>query len=143
MVKRKNYTPIGDLIKKLQTAHISVPKESEPIFTSKKEDVDRIIIHENNEEHEIPEEVKPFVKPSSETVTIPPDLKKFGLVPISSSNSSIFQSVKLPISDDKVIQGLHEPVTSSWRWLAELSLFLLRQAHLALRTIHGHVVRVV
>lgn len=144
MTKTKNYTSINHLIDKLKKEYISVPIESEPIRIKTKEEIGDIpIIAETEKEHEVPEEIKPYVRINQDTLDIPPDLQKFGLKPVSPSSSSIFQSIKLPISDDKVMQGLHKPVTSSWRWLSELSIFLLRQAHLMLRTVHGHVVRVI
>lgn len=139
----KNYTPIEDLISKINSQSISLSKESEPIVESRKILAEGPLIQEVGKEQEISEEVKLYIKKSNGSMEIPPDLKKFGLTTVSPSNPSIFTSVKLPISDDKVMQGLSKPVTSSWRWLSELSLFLLHRAKLTLKMVRGKAVRVV
>ena len=139
----KNYTAIDDLVKKykrslaVKTA-ISKPKEAE-LFTRKKEK------YEIKEavEHKAEEEVRPFVQARSETIELPPDLKKMGLQPASSTQFPSYQNIKLPLSDDKIVAGLHQPITSSLRWLATLLEYILGQAHLALKVIHGKVVRVI
>jgi hypothetical protein len=139
-----NYTPIDDLIKKIRLSYVSLPKEAEPIQNVSDEPmIDESLIKETEIEHEIPKEVQPYITVNEDALNVSPNLQRFGLKPVSPTGPSIFQSVKLPITDDKVIEGLHKPITSSWRWLSELSLYLLHHAHLALRTIHGHVVRVV
>jgi len=137
-MRAKNYTPIDDLIKKhQQPAAISKPKEAEPIVSSS----EKIIIKEAVE-HQPKKEVKPYVKVRKETIELPPDLKKMGLRAASSTKFPSYQTVVLPISDDKVLQGLHAPIYSSLRWLATLAWYLLKKAHLTLKVVHGHVVRV-
>jgi len=134
---QKNYTPIDDLIKKWpQNDIISLPsKEAEPII--KKE-----IEFKEVKEKEIEEEIGPHVVKRQEIINLPPDLKNLGLKPISTTQFPQYQTVKLPISDEKIITGLSAPVSSSLRWLATLALYLLQQAHLSLKVIHGRVVRV-
>ena len=134
---QKNYTPIDDLIKKWpQSDIISLPsKEAEPI--PKKE-----IEFKEAKEKEIEEEIRPHVVKRQEIINLPPDLKNLGLKPISTTQFPQYQTVKLPISDEKIITGLSAPVSSSLRWLATLALYLLQQAHLSLKVIHGRVVRV-
>ena len=134
---QKNYTPIDDLIKKwLQNDIISLPsKEAEPI--PKKE-----IEFKEVKEKEIEEEIGPHVVKRQEIINLPPDLKNLGLKPISTTQFPQYQTVKLPISDEKIITGFSAPVSSSLRWLATLALYLLQQAHLSLKVIHGRVVRV-
>ena len=134
---QKNYTPIDDLIKKWpQNDIISLPsKEAEPI--PKKE-----IEFKEVKEKEIEEEIGPHVVKRQEIINLPPDLKNLGLKPISTTQFPQYQTVKLPISDEKIITGLSAPVSSSLRWLATLALYLLQQAHLSLKVIHGRVVRV-
>jgi len=134
---QKNYTPIDDLIKKWpQNDIISLPsKEAEPIL--KKE-----IEFKEAKEKEVEEEVRPHVVKREETIKLPPDIEKLGLKPIPTTQFPQYQTVKLPISDEKIITGLSAPVSSSLRWLATLALYLLQQAHLSLKVIHGRVVRV-
>ena len=134
---QKNYTPIDDLIKKWQQKEaVSLPsKEAEPI--PKKE-----IEFKEVKEKEVEEEVKPHIVKRQETIKLPPDIQKLGLKPVPTTEFPQYQSIKLPITDDKIISGLHAPVSSSLRWLATLALYLLQQAHLSLKVVHGRVVRV-
>lgn len=133
-----NYTPIDDLIDKYKSEFIGLPKEAEPILKSTEQTQIQEVI-----EHEPAEEVKPFVQPKAETIKLPPDLKMLGLQPVSSSQFQSYQNIKLPISDDKVIQGLHSPISSSLRWLATLAVYILRLGHLQLRVVGGRVIRVI
>ncbi|OGK26517.1 hypothetical protein A3C28_03145 [Candidatus Roizmanbacteria bacterium RIFCSPHIGHO2_02_FULL_39_9] len=87
--------------------------------------------------------MKPYVEIKAESIELPPDLKKLGLQTTSSSSFPSYQNIKLPITDDKIVAGLNSPITSSLRWLATFALYLLQQAHLTLKVIHGKVVRVV
>lgn len=134
---KKNYTSIDDLIKKWQQKEaVSLPsKEAEPI--PKKE-----IEFKEVKEKEVEEEVRPHVVKREETIKLPPEIQKLGLKPVSTTQFPQYQAVKLPLSDDKIISGLHAPVSSSLRWLATLALYLLQQAHLSLKVVHGRVVRV-
>ncbi len=134
---QKNYTPIDDLIKKYQQSSlVSQPnKETEPI--PKKE-----IEFKEVKEKEIEEEVKPHIIKREETIKLPPDIQKLGLKPIPTTDFPQYQNIKLPLSDDKIVVGLHAPISSSLRWLATLALYLLQKTHLSLKVIHGRVIRV-
>ncbi|PIP63318.1 hypothetical protein CO165_02140 [Candidatus Roizmanbacteria bacterium CG_4_9_14_3_um_filter_33_18] len=132
-MNKKNYTSIKDLLEK--NKKISLPKEAEPIAAEKFE------IKEPSEDN-IEEEVRPFVSPRAETIELPPDLKKMGLQAVSQSQFSDYKNIKLPISDEKIVVGQKAPITSSIRWLAAFALYILAQAHLGLKVIHGHVIRV-
>ncbi|KKP59714.1 MAG: hypothetical protein UR54_C0025G0021 [Candidatus Roizmanbacteria bacterium GW2011_GWA2_34_18] len=132
----KNYTAIDDLLDKTKNRDkISLSKEAEPIAAGKFEIKE---IAEDNLE----EEVRPFVSPRAETIELPPNLKKLGLQAVSNSNFPSYKNIKLPLSDEKIIVGQKAPITSSLRWLATLALYILGQAHLGLKVIHGHVIRV-
>lgn len=129
----KNFTNIDDLLEENKRA--GQPKEAEPIATEKFE------IKEPSEDS-IEEEVKPFISPRAETIELPPDLKKLGLQAVSHSKFSSYKNIKLPLSDEKIIVGQKAPITSSIRWLATFALYILAQAHLGLKVVHGHVIRV-
>jgi len=132
----KNYTAIDDLVKKNKNnENISFPKEAEPIAAEKFEIKEPV-------EDNVEEEVRPFVSPRSETIELPPDLKKLGLQSVSHSKFPGYKNIKLPLSDEKIIVGQKAPITSSLRWLATFALYILGQAHLGLKVIHGHVIRV-
>ena len=134
----QNYTSVDDLIKKNKIIPSGKSKESEPLpSSSEKFEIKEVVAHQPEEE------VRRYVQVKAETIKLPPDLKKLGLQSSSSSPFSTYQNVKLPISDDKIVIGLHAPITNSIRWLATFALYLLQQAHLTLKVIHGKVARVV
>jgi len=124
----KNYTPIDDLL------GTNRPKEAEPISAEFeiKEPV----------EHSPEEEVRPFVSPRAETIELPPDLKALGLEAVSHSKFPSYKNIKLPLSDEKIIVGQKAPFTTGIRWLSTFALYILAQAHLGLKVVHGKVIRV-
>lgn len=134
-----NFTPIDpDKIGTQNQPAVSGPfKEVEPIVsTPEKFELKEVA------EYELAKEVKPYIKVKQQTIQLPPDLKKLGVQSTPSSVLRSYQNVKLPITDDKVLTGLHAPISSSFRWLATLAFYLLKRAHLGLKVVHGHVIRV-
>lgn len=132
-MSKKNYTSIDDLLEK--NKNISLPKEAEPIASEKFE------IEEPVEDN-VEEEVRPFVSSRAETIELPPDLKALGLEAVTHSKFPSYKNIKLPLSDEKIIVGQKAPITSSIRWLATFALYILAQAHLGLKVVHGRVIRV-
>ncbi len=135
----QNYTAIDDFIAE-KKAVSSPHKESEPVGKSLQLDrgeVSRIVEMQGQDESS-----QQYISEKKEDIEIPDELKKIGLKPVNVEQFSSFENIKLPISDDKVLTGAHAPITSSLRWLATLGLYLLARAHLTLRIVHGHVVRV-
>ncbi len=133
----KNYTPIDKLIAHYKsTLSSSFSKETEPASTEEVE-YQRIV------EHEPSEEVRKYIEHRKETIKIPSDLKDLGIEAREEAAFQKTEEVILPLTDEKIEEGLHKPITSSWRWLAELALYILKQAHLTLKKIHGHIRRVV
>ena len=128
-MSKKNYTAIDNLLGS------GLPKEAEPMMAEKFE------IKEPAEDN-VEEEVRPFISPRAETIELPPDLKKMGLQAVSHSKFPSYKNIKLPLSDEKIIVGQKAPITSSLRWLATFALYILAQAHLGLKVVHGHVIRV-
>ncbi|MCR4276862.1 MAG: hypothetical protein NUV87_01915 [Candidatus Roizmanbacteria bacterium] len=130
-----NFTAIDDLLKKKKKDNgISLPKESEPI--GKEFEIKEPV------EHSPEEEVRPFINPRAETIELPPDLKKLGLQAVSNSSFPSYKNIKLPLSDEKIVVGQKASITSSIRWLATFALYILAQAHLGLKVVHGRVIRV-
>ena len=133
----KNFTPIDKLIAHYKsTLASSFSKETEPASTEEVE-YRRIV------EHEPAPEVQKYVEHRKETVKVPADLKKLGVIPREEAAFQKTEAISLPLTDEKIEEGLHKPITSSLRWLAELALYILKQAHLTLKKIHGHIRRVV
>lgn len=98
-------------------------------------------------EVELPKEVeKAGVTFQRETVEIPPDVQKLGVqhagptTPVA--NMPVLPQVVLPISDQQVVAGLHVHITNALLWLAIWCIKRLKKAHLALKNIHGEIIRV-
>lgn len=80
-----------------------------------------------------------------ENITVPPDLRKMGVMSLGPSApipSTSAVAIVLPISDPQIVAGLHMQVYSAIRWLAEWCLRQLKKAHTTLKVIHGKVTRV-
>jgi hypothetical protein len=77
------------------------------------------------------------------TINLPVNLTQAGVQP-AGQNITIGDgsSVKLPLSDDQIIAGLHEKPTSSWRWLAEWCIRKLKKLHIVIKYIQGKAVEV-
>ena len=105
-------------------------------------------VSEVTSEIEISPEVKMagVKKVGKEIIELPPDVTKLGVsaagsaLPITGVTTTPL--VSLPISDEKVLSGLSDQVTSALRWLAVWCFKKLQKAHLTLRIIHGKIVRV-
>lgn len=92
-----------------------------------------------------PEVEKAGVTAYKETIELPPDIKKLGIAPTGSATpvvTTVVPPVVLPISDDKVVAGLHARLLSSLRWLAVWCIKKLKKAHIILKIIHGKIIRV-
>jgi hypothetical protein len=99
----------------------------EPIYTEVNPDV------------EVPPGMGEFIQKTSETIDLPADVRKMGVTEVGPSAPLVEPAVevKLPISDVRVEQGLHAPVVSNFRWLAQWCLRQLQKAHLHLKKLTG------
>ncbi|QQG44367.1 MAG: hypothetical protein HYW86_00390 [Candidatus Roizmanbacteria bacterium] len=129
-----NYTPIDDII--ANGGYSS--KEKEPAMVKS----EPLEIHEIVEHKEVDEEVKPHIEVKQENVKLPEDLTQAGVEAVETTQFPNLQKIKTPLSDEKILVGLHQPITSSFRWLATLAMHILKQAHLGLKVVHGKVMRV-
>lgn len=135
----KNYTPVDDLIREIKKSYTPpLTKEVEPLPHPEQEQKDTRIVVEHKE---LDEEVKPHIQVHEEIIELPPDLQQMGVQAIPTAHFQT-QQVHTPISDEDIIEGLHQPVSSSFRWLAELALYILKHANITLKTIHGKIMRV-
>ena len=85
---------------------------------------------------------KKIVKIKELKKQIDKELEKLGVSSVKSTKFPNFKEITLPISDEKIVEGLEEPVESSFRWLAELAMLILKKAHATLKKIHGKIMRV-
>lgn len=134
----KNYTPIDFLLDDTSSS-TTQHKEAEPTRMVPEES-ENIEIHEVVE-HEPSPDLSKYVHHHKETVEVPPDLKKIGIVATSNPSVTTTQPLSAPLSDDKIISGLHAPITSSLRWFAEFCIYLLKTMHVSLKEIKGKPVR--
>lgn len=81
---------------------------------------------------------------TDDTITLPPDLKSIGIE--TNNENELFQAtlnkIKLPISDEKIMEDLQAPPSESKRWFATILLYILERAHMTLKKIGKKVVRV-
>lgn len=133
-----NYTSISHLLPTPPHAQGARSKESEPFPPSK----NHIEIHELVEHDQVPEDVKPHVAVRPETIKLAPEIKELGVQATGHPVFATYQSVKVPLADDKIMAGLKAPVTTSLRWLAELAQYLLALAHIQLKIVGGKVTRI-
>ena len=128
----KNFTSIDDML-----GARSSSKEGGPSTAEFNADTIQEVV-----EHEPDPEVESFVSPRSDSIELPPDLKKLGLSATKTTKFPKYKNIKLPLSDEKIVVGMQAPVTSSMRWLSTWATYLLAQAHLGLKTVGGKVIRV-
>jgi hypothetical protein len=143
-----NYTPIDGLLEEYlkgspKSSTISITKEGEPITIAAEVAPKKDFILTESEPKVEDKEVKEFVEMTKNEPTLSPELKKAGLNVVESSSLDPKHKITLPITDDKILEGLDKPMTTSWRWLAEFARFFLVQAHITLKKIHGKVVRII
>lgn len=120
----------------VSSGQISTPshqKEAEPVSSPSVEMMEPIRSPELNKE------VVGYIQ-EQEKMKIPPDLKSMGVQATDDVHGSTGPS--FPISDEKIEEGLHQPVNSSWRWLSTFLIYHLEKMHLTLKKVHGHVVRI-
>jgi len=141
LIVKNNFTPLKN--KKIQEGtgiFTTVSKEVEPTI-SIEQVPEKVVFHEVSEYKPDKETLK-FINKRQEEVNIDEDLRKIGVIPNQTISCPDYKQVNLPISDEEVVQGLKMPITSSFRWLAEFALYLLKQTHQVLKQIHGKITRV-
>lgn len=141
-----NHTPLDHL--KLQQGPsqpqtIRVSPESPPITVHKNKPAETLPLQEAKEHTVNDPQIQQYVEEKKENIELPPELKSMGLKAVTQTNFPNYQNVKLPISDEKVLEGEKAPLNTSLRWLSEFAKFLLWRAHISLKTVGGRVVRVI
>lgn len=132
MNKQRNFSPIDTLIGAVSKEHELPSERKDEIFM--KESVEK----------KPSDEISPFVQSRQEEPRISPHLKKIGVKKIiTAPRYTVQKTIILPLTDDMVERGLHAPITSSLRWLAEWSVFILKKAHIVLKKVHGHMKRII
>lgn len=94
-------------------------------------------------EIELPKEVASAgVKVQPTTVQLPQAVAQMGVTPVGQTVMPQAPAVALPLTDDQIVLGLKQSITSSWRWLAEFCVRRLKQIHVTIKRMSGKAVRV-
>ena len=83
------------------------------------------------------------VKIHPTTIPIPERVSQMGVKPAGSNIPvQTGTTVVLPLTDDQIAKGLHQSITSSWRWFAEWCVRQYKKLHFAVKTVGGKLVRI-
>jgi len=100
-------------------------------------------VHEHSEIRK-PKEVTEHVKEIPQRPDIPAEVEKAGLQhagPATPVASATGKTVKLPLTDDEILKGLHAHIWESLRWMATWCVRRLKKAHIRIKEARGHLVR--
>lgn len=107
-----------------------------------REKADHIEMHEVVE-HEVSPEVADYVEEQKDLPEIPQDLKDMG---VEATQKPVqyphHQTVKVPLTDEQIIQASKAPIDSSIRWLAEFCKRVLHKANIRLKVAEGKATRI-
>lgn len=126
------------------------PQGIQPVGTVHKESAPPVgnteapLIQEIGKEVGLPPEVEHAgVRMQSDSIELPPPVKNMGVKAVGSPAPAPSQTttVKLPLTDDQIAQGLSQSIFSSIRWLAEWCERQLKAAHVMVKNIKGKGVR--
>lgn len=67
------------------------------------------------------------VKMHPTSVPLPQSVQQLGVQQVGTTTQPQTTSVALPLTDDQIAAGLHQSITSSWRWLAEWCIRKMKQ----------------
>jgi len=139
----QNFTSIDDLVqehKAMKYGAGAATKEVLPISSAESSPND-----EQQERNDEKKDVGGYITPKKdESISLPPDLKKLGAQTPQTDDqfTAALYKIKLPVSDEKIMEDLKASPTESKRWFATLLVYILAQAHLTLKRIGIKVVRV-
>lgn len=92
--------------------------------------VEVVTLKDVGREAPLPQEVSGAgVKIHPTSINLPQPVAQMGVTAVGQSTPPPAVTVTLPLSDDEIAQGLHQSITSSWRWLAEWCVRKLKQLH--------------
>lgn len=83
-----------------------------------------------------------IVEVGRDKIELSQELIDMGVESINENEFPSVDEINLPLTDEKVESGRSAPITSSIKWLSELCIYILKQAHVGLKKFHGKIVRV-
>lgn len=121
----ENFTPLpNSLLSTQNQAPGSVRKEAQPAPAPREiPNTQEIEVHK---ELAPPLELKSHMEVVKDTMPTTPHLEQAGAHIPETSAFTKPQPITLGLPDSAVVKGLQAPVTSSYRWLAELALWLIK-----------------
>lgn len=118
------------------------PPEREP-HSPPKERADHIEMHEMVE-HEPDAEISEHLQKARHAIHLPQDLKDIGVLEQEeNAQHPTPKTIKIPLTDDQIAQGLSSPIDSSVRWLAESCKRMFEKIGIRIRVAHGKAERIV
>ncbi|MCX6732059.1 MAG: hypothetical protein NTV98_00790 [Candidatus Roizmanbacteria bacterium] len=137
-----NFTPIEELVQEYKAMKYgagSQAKEMEmPMSPPEASEMQEFAEQETNNAalHQ------QMVSKRQDSIKLPPDLKKIGLKTDEDDQfKAALNKIKLPISDDKIMEDLQAPPSEARRWYATILLYILERAHLTLKKVGTKAVR--
>lgn len=132
-----NFTPLNfsDNKVKIGTPH----KEAEPlVHISHESQPQSETAVEEKVEMEAPSETKDLVEITPEKPEVDEDLEENGVQAVSTLSFFVKnKKIDLPISAEEIEEGRHKPLTSGWRWVAELAEYILNKFHMTIKKVAG------
>lgn len=143
MSGQANYSPITWLSKTENQVSFG-HKEIEPKPVVKKESLSNLSEQEALPKAETSRQSEPTLEVIPDLPEIDEGLQNVGVEVID--NDSIFvangRKIDLPMSIATVDKGLHKPLTSGWRWIAELTRYILAKFGIKIKK-HGQKYKLV
>ena len=140
MDKSLNYSPIKVGHKSILFGH----KETEPKIVAPKEPVVELSEQVDKPQQEPKSESEPTIEIIPDLPELDQELKDQGVEVVD--HDTIFtangKKIDLPISIDDVQKGFHKPFTSGWRWLSELTAYILAKLGIKIKK-HGRKAKLV
>jgi hypothetical protein len=119
---------------------VGVGKEEEPVVSGAG-------LKETPSEHrelEKRKEAREYIKEIPLRPKIPPEVERAGVKHVPAPAPIIKKGkkkIQLPLTDDQIVVGLHAHIWESIKWLAVWCVRKLKKAHVAVKEIHGRLVR--
>lgn len=120
------------------STHVGARTEAEPIAAGAHAELPTSAIKEKP----LSPEVQKYIEQHEQKITVPQALSDLGITAGQDEQLQVPQGPQMPLSDERIMYGLHQPVNTSIRWLATLLLYILQQSHYTIKEVKGHAQRV-
>jgi len=142
----QDYTDILHLLKNKHSSgkrSYSVGKESEPKYPEPLPVVETVV---PEPEQPVEQSISPVPVPPPKVEILPDlptvdeELRREGVELVDSDTIFVgTRKIDLPIPLEKVDDGLSKPLNSGWRWVAELTKYILARFHIVIKKVGKQV----